>query len=404
VDRFEEETVTSVRRAGDLVFVGGLTATGPDGAVLAKGDVTGQTTLLLDHLADLLTVVGGTLADVVDVYAFVKDPRWATDVLDAARPYFPVEPPAWTLAGCTGSACTPDALVMLRVVARLGDQPKRCVTPDAQSWRKAYPMSAAVAKGDLVFVGGQLAVGPDGTATPPFRHVAQARECYQGMLDCLSEVGAGLADVLDFTSFHEDIRGALPTMDEVYIPEIMAGVPVEAAATTSHLGSTGLLRRGVLGTFHALADLSPGGRVGCTPDSIWWKGVLPIAGAARKRRGRLVTVAGQVSCDPDGSIHAQGDPDAQAVYIFECMAEALAGVGATMADVVEISSFHKDPRSLPGVRDVARRYLGDNEPAWTAVSVPGLWMEGYLHEIAATAVVADDLPDVTADRATGTAR
>jgi hypothetical protein len=26
-------------------------------------------------------------------------------------------------------------------------------------------------------------------------------------------------------------------------------------------------------------------------------------------------------------------------------------------------------------------------PAWTAVSMPALWMEGYLHEIAAIAVV-----------------
>jgi hypothetical protein len=26
--------------------------------------------------------------------------------------------------------------------------------------------------------------------------------------------------------------------------------------------------------------------------------------------------------------------------------------------------------------------------AWTAAAVPGLWMEGYLHEIAATAIVS----------------
>lgn len=370
-----------VRRAGDLVFVAGQMA--PD-----AGGIVEQTTAVLARIADLLGTVGARPSDIVDVFAFVKDPRWATTVLDAARPFFPADPPAWTLAGFTGVPASPDALVMIRVVAHVGAEPKICITPPDQTWRTRYPMSAAVAKGPLVFVGGQLAVNADGIAEPPFDHVAQARRCYAGMLACLRAADADFADVIDFTSFHEDIRGALPTMDNVYIPEIMSGVDTELAATTSHLGSTGLITRGALGTFHALADRSGGGRVGCTPDSIWWKGVLPIAGAARKRDGTLITVAGQVACNPDASIHAPGDPEKQAVYIFESMREALAGVGAGLSDVVEVSSFHKDPRALPGVLDVASDYFGTNQPAWTAAAVPGLWMEGYLHEIAATAVLS----------------
>ncbi|WP_043725764.1 hypothetical protein [Kutzneria sp. 744] len=54
--------------------------------------------------------------------------------------------------------------------------------------------------------------------------------------------------------------------------------------------------------------------------------MLPVAGAARRRRGRLVTVAGQVACNPDAGIHAPGDPDGQAVYVFASMREALLGV------------------------------------------------------------------------------
>lgn len=44
--------------------------------------------------------------------------------------------------------------------------------------------------------------------------------------------------------------------------------------------------------------------------------------------------------------------------------------------------------ALSGVLKVAENYFGDNPPAWTAAAVPGLWMEGYLHEIAATAIVS----------------
>lgn len=121
----------------------------------------------------------------MDVVAFVKDPRWGLDVLDSARPFFPADPPAWTLAGFTGAPTSPDALVMIRVVAHVGSEAKRCLTPAAQAWRSSYPMSAAVAKGSLLFVSGQVATGPDGTVEPPYDHVAQSRECYAGMLDCL---------------------------------------------------------------------------------------------------------------------------------------------------------------------------------------------------------------------------
>ncbi|MBO9521404.1 MAG: hypothetical protein J7518_07690 [Nocardioidaceae bacterium] len=373
-------------RAGDLVFVAGTIATDAEGRVLHPGDVRGQTDAILGRIDQILQREGGSLADVVDVFAFVKDPRWCADVLDAARTWFGADGPAWSLAGHTGS-WHPEALVTLKVTAHLGTGTRRTVTPPSQAWRGPLPMSAAVEKGGLVWLSGQLAVDVAGSPALPFDHVAQSRAAYQGMRDCLAALGASMDDILDFTSFHEDIRGALPTMDEVYIPEIMAGVPLEHTATTSHLGSSGLLRPGVLGTYRAFADTRGGTRLGCTPDSIWWKGVLPIAGAARKEGGTVVTVAGQVACNPDASVNSPGDPIGQAEYIFAAMAESLAGVGASMADVVEVSSFHKDIRNLPGVLEVAHRHFGDNAPAWTASGVPGLWMEGYLHEIAATAVL-----------------
>jgi enamine deaminase RidA (YjgF/YER057c/UK114 family) len=376
---------TPFRREGDLLFIAGMVAVDQDGQVLHPGDAVAQTLAILARMQAIIEDEGGTVADVVEVFAFVKDPRWCTDVLTAAGELFGDDGPAWSLAGHTGS-WHPGALVTLKATAHLGPEAKRAVTPDTQAWRRKFPMSGAVEKGGLIWLSGQTAAGVDGSASAPFDHVDQSRMAYQGMRDSLSALGAGMDDILDFTSFHEDIRGALPTMDEVYIPEIMAGVALENSATTAHLGSTGLMTLGVLGSYRSVADTSAGPRLGCTPESIWWKGVLPIAGAARKSGGTFVTVAGHVACNPDSSVNSPGDSLGQAEYIFASMAESLEGVGASMADVIEVSSFHKDFRNVPGVIEVAHRYFGANAPAWTASAVPGLWMEGYLHEVSATAV------------------
>jgi enamine deaminase RidA (YjgF/YER057c/UK114 family) len=169
---------------------------------------------------------------------------------------------------------------------------------------------------------------------------------------------------------------------------VLGPVGDDELAATSHLGLPGLVRPGVLGAYGAIADLSPGGRVSVTPDGIWWKGVLPVAGGARKAGGNLVAVAGQVACGPTGEVIARGDFSAQARYVLEEMRAVLEGFGGSLANVVSVTSYHQDLRSWPEVRAVAHELFGDDVlRAWTPVGVAGLWMEGYLHEISALALL-----------------
>ena len=58
------------------------------------------------------------------------------------------------------------------------------------------------------------------------------------------------------------------------------------------------------------------------------------------------------------------------------------------SDVASVTSYHQDLRSWPEVAAVARELFGDEAlRAWTPVGVAGLWMEGYLHEISALALL-----------------
>ena len=324
------------------------------------------------------------MADLVSVMSFTRDPRDIPTVLDVGRRFlrFLNEPyPAWTPASMIGTLNAADDVVV-KAVANLGPGTKTSYLPESCNWMRGFPMAAGCRKGDILSIAGQTAAASDGTIPPPFDHCEQATIAYQRMNDVLVEAGGSFEDVLDFTSFHQDIRGAKATLLDVYMPTVMA------AATTSHIGVPGLVAPGVIGCYSATADLSDGARLGSTPDAIWWKGIYAISGGAMKVGGSLITIAGQVASASDGSLVGAGDPDRQAHYIFSAMREILEGFDASMKNVAEITSFHKDARSIEAAMAVARSYLdADHLPAWTPIAVPGLWVEGFLHEIAAVAVV-----------------
>ncbi|MFI1018725.1 RidA family protein [Streptomyces sp. NPDC020965] len=69
-----------LRRAGDLVFVSGTSSRRPDGTFVgASADATGTTSLdirdqtraVIENISDLLAAAGGSLADLVNISAFL---------------------------------------------------------------------------------------------------------------------------------------------------------------------------------------------------------------------------------------------------------------------------------------------------------------------------------------------
>ena len=102
----------------------------------------------------------------------------------------------------------------------------------------------------------------------------------------------------------------------------------------------------------------------------------------------MITIAGEVASDGDGNIITPGNTARQARYALARIQEVLERFGASMENVVEVSSFHKDPRAWPIVMEVAEEFFGTEAgPAWTVAGTTGLYKEGYLHEIYAAAMV-----------------
>ena len=104
--------------------------------------------------------------------------------------------------------------------------------------------------------------------------------------------------------------------------------------------------------------------------------------------GNIIYVSGQVGRDEKMQL-VEGR-EAQTVQAFENLKKVLDAAGASLSDVVDLTTFHTDMRDLPLFLEIRDRYLTTHPmPAWTAIGAHMLGgAAGYIVEIKAVAVLA----------------
>ncbi|PRX92200.1 enamine deaminase RidA (YjgF/YER057c/UK114 family) [Paraburkholderia sp. BL6669N2] len=103
------------------------------------------------------------------------------------------------------------------------------------------------------------------------------------------------------------------------------------------------------------------------------------------RVGDTIWVSGQVGVDAD--VKPAEGMQAQAQIAFECVKLVLEEAGASLADVVELTTFHTDLRGeLEAFTTIKDQYFPSRYPSWTAVGVTQLALPGLCVEIRAVAV------------------
>jgi len=118
-----------------------------------------------------------------------------------------------------------------------------------------------------------------------------------------------------------------------------------------------------------------------------WAWLKKFGITAGEKVGDTIYLSGAVAFDNDGNVVGAGDLYAQTRKVFENIEEALQSAGATMADIVKITTFLTDLSRYAEYGKARREAFPNGVPASTAVGTPALVMPELLVEVEAIAVV-----------------
>ncbi|MED5579458.1 MAG: RidA family protein [Nitrospinota bacterium] len=113
-----------------------------------------------------------------------------------------------------------------------------------------------------------------------------------------------------------------------------------------------------------------------------------VHGIAIDEAKRVIFVAGQVSADKEGNIIGVGDFDAQSNQVIKNLKEVLAEGGATLSDLVKVTTYVVGKEYTQAARELGIQYWDkSNPPTSTLIVCAGLANPDFLVEIDAVAVI-----------------
>lgn len=102
--------------------------------------------------------------------------------------------------------------------------------------------------------------------------------------------------------------------------------------------------------------------------------------------GRFAFISGQLGVEEDGSVI--DDPEMQFARAFANLGEIIKAIPASPRDVVDITTYHVGLREhLLMVSTEKKKFFGDWNPAWTAIGITELGIEGLILEIRAVVLL-----------------
>jgi len=99
------------------------------------------------------------------------------------------------------------------------------------------------------------------------------------------------------------------------------------------------------------------------------------------RVGNTVRISGQVGMDADGQVSDSIEEQSRAA--FRHLESVIAAAGGTLADIVELVTYHTSMKEIGAFSKVKSEFIRENYPAWTAVGVTELVMPQLKVEIRA---------------------
>jgi len=103
--------------------------------------------------------------------------------------------------------------------------------------------------------------------------------------------------------------------------------------------------------------------------------------------GKTIYISAQLPLDRDGKLVGAGDAAAQAEQVFHNLQRVLAAAGATLDDVVKLTTYLTSLEYRPAVMEARNRIFGTHRAPSIMAIVLDLPVEGALVEVDGIAVV-----------------
>jgi len=200
-------------RCNDLIFTGDISAIGNYGEVQAEDDVIDQTHIMMQQLNRALVVVGASVSQVVKINVFYVGDGTADNWEEPAAiraAYFQNSGPAATgiavksfpQAGLMTKMCI--TLAAAAPGAQLPLVPVRYSWPsDHWNWTTALPYQHGNRFGQIIHLGGQVALDAESNVLHPNNVVEQTHIALENVRVLLADLGATMNDVVKVTTFYQ---------------------------------------------------------------------------------------------------------------------------------------------------------------------------------------------------------
>jgi enamine deaminase RidA (YjgF/YER057c/UK114 family) len=113
----------------------------------------------------------------------------------------------------------------------------------------------------------------------------------------------------------------------------------------------------------------------------------PVGYSHAARTANTLYVAGQIAKDVDGRLVGEGDIHVQLRQVFTNLQSVLRDAGATLGDIVKMTTYLTDISYVDAYRQVRNETFKDPLPPSTLVVVKSLFSPEYLVEIEAIAAL-----------------
>lgn len=236
-------------RCANMIHTGAQSARDAQGRVLHPGDIVRQSEVAMDNLAKVLGAFGASLDDAVKLNVWyagqgtTKD--WQEAALACARHFKEPGPVATFLP----VPWLPDGeMIRMEVVAMRGEDGTRLPRAHARpkghgDWPVLLPFQHGLKCADMVFVGGQVALDPQGTVRDPGDLLTQTVTAMDNVAAVLNGFGLGLDDVVKNNAFYKGEAGpdTIVANQRIRSARYTEPGPASTGVPLKHLAMEGLM-------------------------------------------------------------------------------------------------------------------------------------------------------------------